>query len=31
MMTLHNFFLLNRGDEKFFKGVERFRKIRKFG
>jgi hypothetical protein len=31
LMTLHDFFLLNRGDEKFFKGVGRGRKIRIFG
>jgi hypothetical protein len=29
MTALHNFSLLNRGDEKFFKGVGRDRKIRK--
>jgi hypothetical protein len=31
MMTLHNFFLLNRGDKKILKKMGRGRKIRKIG
>jgi hypothetical protein len=31
MTTLHSFFMLNGGDEKFFEGVRRSRNIRKTG